>query len=101
MNTRQIDIFNYKRRSTVEVNIGGVTVSGKHPIKVQSMTNTSTMDTEGSVEQVLRIVAKGGDIVRKATENIFLAFIQKELSAPIGTPSSLFFSLGRSLSLLF
>ena len=68
MNTRQIDIFNYKRRSTVEVNIGGVTVSGKHPIKVQSMTNTSTMDTEGSVEQVLRIVAKGGDIVRLTTQ---------------------------------
>ena len=70
MSTRQIDInlFNYARRATVEVNVGGVTIGCTHPVRVQSMTNTSTMDTEGSVEQVLRIVAKGGDIVRLTTQ---------------------------------
>ena len=70
MSTRQIDInlFNYARRATVEVNVGGVTIGCTNPVRVQSMTNTSTMDTEGSVEQVLRIVARGGDIVRLTTQ---------------------------------
>ncbi len=70
MSTRQTDInlFNYARRATVEVNVGGVTIGCTNPVRVQSMTNTSTMDTDGSVEQVLRIVAKGGEIVRLTTQ---------------------------------
>ena len=68
MSTRQIDIFNYHRRPTVEVNVGGVTISSEHPVRVQSMTNTSTNDTPGSVEQIMRIVERGGDIVRLTTQ---------------------------------
>ena len=70
MSTRQTDInlFNYARRATVAVNVGGVTIGCTNPVRVQSMTNTSTMDTDGSVEQVLRIVAKGGEIVRLTTQ---------------------------------
>ena len=70
MNTRQTDmsLFNYARRATVEVNVGGVTIGCTNPVRVQSMTNTSTMDTDGSVEQVLRIVAKGGKLVRLTTQ---------------------------------
>ena len=70
MSTKQtnIDLFNYSRRSTVDVNVGGVSIGCSRPIRVQSMTNTSTMDTEGSVEQVMRIVDKGGDIVRLTTQ---------------------------------
>ena len=70
MNTRQTDmsLFNYARRATVEVNVGGVTIGCTNPVRVQSMTNTSTMDTDGSVEQVLRIVAKGGELVRLTTQ---------------------------------
>ena len=70
MNIRQIDmnLFNYARRTTVEVNVGGVTIGCSNPVRVQSMTNTSTMDTDGSVEQVLRIVAKGGELVRLTTQ---------------------------------
>ena len=70
MSTRQTDInlFNYARRATVEVNVGGVTIGCTNPVRVQSMTNTSTMDTDDSVEQVLRIVAKGGEIVRLTTQ---------------------------------
>ena len=70
MNIRQIDmnLFNYARRATVEVNVGGVTIGCTNPVRVQSMTNTSTMDTDGSVEQVLRIVAKGGELVRLTTQ---------------------------------
>ena len=68
MNTRQIDIFNYKRRATVEVAVGDVLIGSEHPVCVQSMTNTSTMDTDGSVEQTLRIVERGGQLVRLTTQ---------------------------------
>ena len=61
-------MFNYVRRNTVEVNVGGITIGCTAPVRVQSMTNTSTMDTDGSVDQVLRIVAKGGELVRLTTQ---------------------------------
>jgi len=54
----------YQRRHTCEVRIGSVTIGGRHPIAVQSMTNTPTMDTEASVEQIIRIADAGADIVR-------------------------------------
>ena len=70
MNTRQTDmeLFNYNRRATVEVTVGNVVIGGSQPVRVQSMTNTSTMDTEGSVEQTLRIVGRGGELVRLTTQ---------------------------------
>ena len=70
MNTRQtdMDLFNYNRRATVEVAVGDVLIGSAHPVRVQSMTNTSTMDTEGSVEQTLRIVERGGELVRLTTQ---------------------------------
>ena len=70
MSTRQTDInlFNYRRRETVEVNVGGVKIGCNNPVRVQSMTNTGTMDTDGSVEQVMRIVEKGGELVRLTTQ---------------------------------
>ena len=87
MNTRQtdIDLFNYTRRATVEVNVGGVKIGNGHSVKVQSMTNTGTMDTEGSVEQVMRIVDKGGELVRLTTqgnrEAVNLGNIKQQLVA--------------------
>ncbi|MBO5788137.1 MAG: (E)-4-hydroxy-3-methylbut-2-enyl-diphosphate synthase [Bacteroidaceae bacterium] len=80
-----MDFFNYARRATVEVNVGGVTIGCTNPVRVQSMTNTSTMDTTGSVDQVLRIVAKGGEIVRLTTqgnrEAVNLGSIKEQLQA--------------------
>ena len=85
MNTRQIDIFNYKRRATVEVAVGNVLIGSAHPVRVQSMTNTSTMDTDGSVEQTLRIVGRGGELVRLTTqgnrEAVNLGNIKQQLLA--------------------
>ena len=70
MNTRQtdMDLFNYSRRATVDVAVGDVVIGGSQPVRVQSMTNTSTMDTDGSVEQTLRIVERGGELVRLTTQ---------------------------------
>ena len=87
MNTRQTDmnLFNYKRRATVEVAVGDVLIGSAHPVRVQSMTNTSTMDTEGSVEQTLRIVERGGELVRLTTqgnrEAVNLGNIKQQLLA--------------------
>ncbi|NDV60045.1 4-hydroxy-3-methylbut-2-en-1-yl diphosphate synthase [Bacteroides sp. 519] len=65
-----MDLFNYSRRETSVVQIGGVPMGGNHPIRIQSMTNTSTMDTEASVEQAKRIVDAGGEYVRLTTQGI-------------------------------
>ena len=58
----------YQRRKSIEVKVGDVLLGGMHPIRVQSMANTSTMDTEGSVAQAKRIVDAGGEIVRFTTQ---------------------------------
>lgn len=71
------------RRRAYAVNVGGVTVGGDAPIALQSMTNTSTMDTDGSVAQIERIVAAGADIVRLTAQGVReaknLAIIRDEL----------------------
>lgn len=56
--------FNYRRRLSQEVEIGKVPLGGHNPIRIQSMTSTSTLDTEGSVAQCRRIFDAGADYVR-------------------------------------
>ena len=46
------------------VKIGSLTLGGDAPIRVQSMTTTDTMDTEGSVAQSKRMIDVGCEIVR-------------------------------------
>ena len=73
--------FNYSRRKTHEVNIGGVPLGGDNPVRVQSMTSTSTMDTEGSVAQIKRIVDAGGEYVRLTAQGVREAENLGEISA--------------------
>ncbi len=61
-------LFKYERQQTRQVRVGNVTLGGDAPIRVQSMTTTDTNDVEGSVEQSLRIVDAGGEIVRLTTQ---------------------------------
>ena len=56
--------YRYTRRITREVMVGSVGVGGKNPIRVQSMTTTPTMDTIKTVEQTMRLVKVGCEIVR-------------------------------------
>ena len=65
-----MDLFNYQRRKSGTVNIGATPLGGSYPIRLQSMTNTSTRDTEGSVAQVKRIVEAGGEYVRLTTQGV-------------------------------
>ena len=52
------------RRSSVAVRVGSVMVGGSHPIVVQSMTNTDTADTAGTVNQVMALANAGSELVR-------------------------------------
>ena len=52
------------RRKAVVVDVGGVKVGGDHPIVVQSMTNTDTVDVPGTVNQVMALARAGSELVR-------------------------------------
>lgn len=54
----------YKRFKTREVTIGNVKMGGDNPIVIQSMTTTDTMDTEATVEQSIRMIEAGCELVR-------------------------------------
>ena len=54
----------YSRREAHEVSFGGVTIGGKNPIAVQSMTNTPTRDVALTVAQTMRIADAGAEVVR-------------------------------------
>ena len=58
------------RRKTVEVQVGNLPMGGDNPVRVQSMTTVSTMDTEGCIAQIKRIVDAGGEYVRLTTQGI-------------------------------
>ena len=58
------DLFHYKRRTSQEVDIGGVPVGGKNPIRIQSMTIANTRDTEATVNEVIQLAEAGCDYVR-------------------------------------
>ena len=62
--------FNYQRRKSSEVQIGGTPLGADNPIRVQSMTTTATTDTDGSVAQAKRIIEAGGEYVRLTTQGV-------------------------------
>ncbi len=57
-------LFEYKRRESLEVSIGDLGCGGNNPIRLQSMTTTDTMDTIASVEQSIRMIEAGCELVR-------------------------------------
>ena len=58
----------YNRRKTISVRVGSTAIGGDNPIRLQSMTTTATMDTEGCIEQAIRIIQAGGELVRMTTQ---------------------------------
>ncbi|HTC00872.1 MAG TPA: (E)-4-hydroxy-3-methylbut-2-enyl-diphosphate synthase [Ferruginibacter sp.] len=54
----------YKRLKTREVKIGNLLLGNGHPIRVQTMTTTDTMDTLATVEQTVRCIEAGAEMVR-------------------------------------
>uniref|UniRef100_UPI003FF03ED3 (E)-4-hydroxy-3-methylbut-2-enyl-diphosphate synthase n=1 Tax=Candidatus Limisoma sp. TaxID=3076476 RepID=UPI003FF03ED3 len=62
--------FNYRRRHSSTVQIGNVPLGGDNPIRIQSMTSTSTLDTDASVAQCRRIFDAGSDYVRLTAQGV-------------------------------
>ena len=54
----------YQRLRTREVNIGGLLLGNLHPIRVQTMTTTDTMDTLATIEQSIRCIEAGAELIR-------------------------------------
>jgi len=59
-----LDLWKRTRIATKEVHIGPLGIGGVNPIRVQSMTTTDTMDTQGSIEQSIRMIDAGCELVR-------------------------------------
>jgi (E)-4-hydroxy-3-methylbut-2-enyl-diphosphate synthase len=57
-------LSSYKRLETLEVKIGDLLLGNHHPIRIQTMTTTDTMDTIGTVEQSIRCIEAGAELVR-------------------------------------
>lgn len=79
------NLSTYKRRKTSQVKVGDLYIGSDYPIRVQSMTTTDTMDTKASVEQIIRMVDAGCELVRLTAPSIKeaknLEEIKKELHA--------------------
>lgn len=73
----------YSRFITREVKVGDLIIGGNHPIRVQSMTTTDTMNTMATVEQSIRMIEAGCELVRITAPSINeaknLENIKKEL----------------------
>lgn len=65
-----MSVFDYRRRPTTTTHVGAVEIGSDFPVRIQSMNNTSTMDTEGSAAQIERIAAAGADIDRLTAQGV-------------------------------
>ena len=64
-NTRYCEDFgSYQIWKTREINIGDLQLGGENPVRLQSMSSKNPMDTEANVEQAIRIIEAGGELVR-------------------------------------
>lgn len=61
---KEVAYFNYLRRASSEVHIGQTPMGGANPIRIQSMANVSTLDTEAAVAQAIRMIDAGAEYVR-------------------------------------
>lgn len=85
-------IFKTTRRKTREVLVGNVGVGGDNPVRIQSMTTSSTRDVEATVEQIIRLADAGCEIARvtvqgmkeaDACEGIKNSLLQKGYTIPV------------------
>ena len=70
MQTYCPSLTKYQRWQTREVMVGSVGVGGKNPIRIQSMTTTDTLDTIGTIEQSIRMIHAGCEIVRVTAPSV-------------------------------
>lgn len=77
------DLTKYQRQQTSVVQVGKIPVGGDYPIRIQSMTDTDSKDTDATVDQIIRIIKAGADYVRVTVKGMTdaenLRNIKKEL----------------------
>lgn len=83
--------YSYSRRRSTRVPVGVTAIGGDEPLRLQSMTNTPTLDTEACVAQARRIAEAGADLVRLTAQGVTharnLGNIRRELrAAGVDTP---------------
>ncbi|HPG27779.1 MAG TPA: (E)-4-hydroxy-3-methylbut-2-enyl-diphosphate synthase, partial [Myxococcota bacterium] len=78
------DPFRPRRRPTRVVRVGDVAIGGDEPIRLQSMTNTDTMDTAATVAQIERLAQAGCEIVRVTAPSIREAENLREIKRVLG-----------------
>ncbi|HQW92534.1 MAG TPA: flavodoxin-dependent (E)-4-hydroxy-3-methylbut-2-enyl-diphosphate synthase, partial [Ferruginibacter sp.] len=66
-------LTSYKRLKTKEVKVGNLLLGNNHPIRVQTMTTTDSMDTMATVEQSIRCIQAGAELVRITAPSKFEA----------------------------
>lgn len=76
----------YTREQTKKINIGGLTVGGGSPIRIQSMTNTKTEDVKSTVSQILALEKAGCEIIRCAVPTMEAALAFSEIKKQIHIP---------------
>ena len=64
------NLTKYERQETWEVTIGDVPVGGNNPIRIQTMTDTNSIDTEATVDQIERVIRSGAEYVRVTVKDI-------------------------------
>jgi (E)-4-hydroxy-3-methylbut-2-enyl-diphosphate synthase len=57
-------LWSYQRRETIPVQIGDLYMGSDFPIRIQSMTTVDTLDTQGSIDQAIRMIDAGCELVR-------------------------------------
>tara|TARA_Y100001934_G_scaffold34899_1_gene39736 strand:+ start:20746 stop:22668 length:1923 start_codon:yes stop_codon:yes gene_type:complete len=64
------NLFKYNRRTSIPVKIGNIEMGGNNPVRIQSMTTTDTMDTNATVNQSIRMINAGCELVRVTAPSI-------------------------------
>ena len=84
----------YHRRYTTTTKVGNLEIGSEHPVRIQTMANTSTNDIEGSVAQAERCIRAGAELLRYTTQGMreveSLAQIRGELFKMVQDGSTLF-----------
>jgi (E)-4-hydroxy-3-methylbut-2-enyl-diphosphate synthase len=73
--------FQTVRRKTREVSVGGVSVGGSNPVRVQSMTTSDTQDVAATVRQSVALAEVGCEIVRVTAPNVQAARCLRDIRA--------------------
>ena len=75
-----------ERKNTKIIKVGNVFIGGDHPIPIQSMTNTKTIDTKNTIEQIKELIVAGCQIIRVAVPDMESAKAIKLIKNSISIP---------------